>query len=65
MSTLSFSVDLDAVAGAAGSLSQTAVVSAFNAAEFNQFDVVKTIKYNPQSAQGYGTDNTGGAGATR
>jgi len=54
MSTSSFSVDLDAVAGAAGSLSQTAVVSAFNAAEFNQFDVVKTIKYNFNRLKGMG-----------
>lgn len=61
MSTSSFSADLNAVAGAAGSFSQNVVGVAFNAAEFNGFDVGKTIKYNLNRLEGLRMINSGKA----
>jgi hypothetical protein len=52
MSTVSFSADVQAVAAAAGSVSQQIAGAAFNAAEFNGFNLGSTIKYNLNRLRG-------------
>lgn len=52
MSAFMFSTDLDAVARGAGALSQRVVAAAINAAQFNGFEVINTIKYNVNRLEG-------------
>lgn len=52
MSTVSFSTDVLAVAAAAGPVSQQVAGAAFNAAEFNGFNIGNTIKYNLNRLRG-------------
>ena len=52
MSTSSFSADLSAVAGDAGAFSQHVVAVATNAAQFNGYNAVNTVKYNLNRLQG-------------
>ena len=52
MSTVSFSADVQAVAAAAGPVSQQIAGAALNAAEFNGFNLGSTITYNLNRLRG-------------